>query len=312
MNWGTWLRAEWDRVAGFGLIGLGALFVLLGYLGVRNTPFVAEQMAYMASGGIGGLFCLGFGVGLLLSADFHDEWRKLDRLEAELRGDAVPGPEPQSEPQPAVGDADSGSASGPPGNGRHRPEPVPQPAGTAGAFAVPRPFDPVPRQAGAAGSGVALAYPLHPAGGTRRALAAVSLALLLPLAVACAGWRQASETADIDVAGRGLGLTVAAVTIALVFIAVWGLWMRAGVLRRRAAVTRAIRRWNWNRLSSSRPAPARPSAVNATGGGAVFVAPGHRRFHHSGCPVLEWLDAVAISRDAVDPGLEPCGLCPTP
>ena len=54
MKFSTWLRAEWDRVAGFGLVGLGAVFVLLGYLGVRGTPFVAEQMAYMASGGIGG------------------------------------------------------------------------------------------------------------------------------------------------------------------------------------------------------------------------------------------------------------------
>lgn len=298
MKWGIWLRAEWDRVAGFGLIGLGALFVLLGYLGVRNTPFVAEQMAYMASGGIGGLFCLGFGVGLLLSADLHDEWRKLDRLEAELRGDAVsePEPEPQSAPLPAVGEADTGSGSGSPGNGspgnrQHRPEPVPQGAGTAGAFA------------GAL---------THPAGGTRGALAVVSLALLLPLAVAGAGWRRASETGDMDIAGRGLGLAVAAVTIALVFIAVWGLWMRASVLRRRATVTRAIRRWNWNRFSSSQAAAsARPSAVS-TGNGAVFVAQGHRRFHQSGCPVLEWLDAVAVSREAVDPGLRPCGLCPTP
>ena len=88
----TWLRAEWDRVAGFGLIALGGLLLLLGYLGVRGTPFTTEALAYIASGGLGGIFCLGLGVGLLLSADLHDEWLKLDRIEAALRGAPLPDP----------------------------------------------------------------------------------------------------------------------------------------------------------------------------------------------------------------------------
>jgi hypothetical protein len=77
----TWLRAEWDRVLGFTLIALGAVLLVLGYLGVSDSPYVAEQLSYIVSGGLGGLFLLGAGATLLILADLHDEWRKLDRLE---------------------------------------------------------------------------------------------------------------------------------------------------------------------------------------------------------------------------------------
>jgi len=90
----TWLRSEWDRVAGYGLVLLGALFLLLGYHGVKTSPFLAEELAFIASGGLGGIFCLGLGVGLLLSADLHDEWRKLDRIEAAIREQGMAGLEP--------------------------------------------------------------------------------------------------------------------------------------------------------------------------------------------------------------------------
>ncbi len=85
MDLKTWLRAEWDRVAGYALIGLGALCLLLGYLGVSDSPYVAEGLSYVMSGGIGGLFLLGAGATLLITADLHDGWRKLDRVEQALR-----------------------------------------------------------------------------------------------------------------------------------------------------------------------------------------------------------------------------------
>lgn len=286
MKFSTWLRAEWDRVSGFGLIGLGALFVLLGYLGVRGTPFVADQMAYIASGGIGGLFCLGFGAALLLTADFHDEWRKLDRLAAELRGDAVPEPERDVEaelvglsPEPMPG-----PASYPAGSGR---VPVPEGAGTVGALAVALP---------------------RPAGGTRQALAIVSMILLLPLVVAGAGWRRASQTADLDIAARGLGVAVAAVAVGLAVLALWALWMRTSVLGRRMVVTGSLRRWNRQR-SAVTPVERPQAGVDDD---AVFVASGHLRFHRAGCAMLQWIDAaVPVPRDGIDADLSPCGLCET-
>ncbi len=87
----AWVRTEWDRVAGVALIVLGAVLLGFGYHGVSNSPYVAEELAYIVSGGLGGLFCLGVGAGLLISADLHDEWRKLERLEAAIRGERAPG-----------------------------------------------------------------------------------------------------------------------------------------------------------------------------------------------------------------------------
>jgi hypothetical protein len=83
--WLRFLRAEWDRTAGWALIGAGIIAVTLGFRGVADSALVAQQLAYIASGGIGGLLACGLGVGLLVSADLHDEWRKLDRIEAALR-----------------------------------------------------------------------------------------------------------------------------------------------------------------------------------------------------------------------------------
>jgi hypothetical protein len=46
-------------------IGLGALLILLGYLGVSGEATVAKQIPYLVSGGIGGLFLCIVGVYLL-------------------------------------------------------------------------------------------------------------------------------------------------------------------------------------------------------------------------------------------------------
>ena len=68
----TWLRSEWDRAGGYGLIALGGLAILIGYEGVATSKYVAEDLAYVVSGGIGGLFLVGIGATLLISADLHD------------------------------------------------------------------------------------------------------------------------------------------------------------------------------------------------------------------------------------------------
>jgi len=86
----TWLRAEWDRVAGVVLVVIGAIALVLGYQGVANSGYVAEQLAYVVSGGLGGLFCLGLGAVFLLRSDLHDHWRQLDRVEAAIRRERDP------------------------------------------------------------------------------------------------------------------------------------------------------------------------------------------------------------------------------
>jgi hypothetical protein len=82
------VRAQWDRVAAISCVLIGLLSLLLGWLGVSDTEYVAEQMSYFASGGLFGIFLLGVGVALWISADMRDEWRKLDRVE-ELLVDAL-------------------------------------------------------------------------------------------------------------------------------------------------------------------------------------------------------------------------------
>jgi hypothetical protein len=84
MHLTKWLRAEWDRVAGYSSIGVGVVVLLAGISGVRHAKDVVDQLAYLTSGGIGAMFLLGVGATLLLSADLHDDWRKLHRVEQKL------------------------------------------------------------------------------------------------------------------------------------------------------------------------------------------------------------------------------------
>ena len=84
MNLLRWARVHWDRVGGGALIGLGGLVILLGWNRVGGEALAAQQIPYVISGGIGGLFLLGAGGMLWLSADLRDEWRKLDSIEQRL------------------------------------------------------------------------------------------------------------------------------------------------------------------------------------------------------------------------------------
>ena len=107
MHLTRWLRAEWDRVAGYASIGTGLVVLLAGISGVRHAKDVVDQLAYLTSGGIGAMFLLGVGATLLLSADLHDDWRKLNRVEQKLdRVEALlqegRDPAPQAEPDGEV------------------------------------------------------------------------------------------------------------------------------------------------------------------------------------------------------------------
>ena len=76
-----WVRAQWDRVLGGVAMAGGGLSILAGWYGVSSTAVVAEQIPYVISGGLGGLFLLGVGATLWLSADLRDEWRHLADME---------------------------------------------------------------------------------------------------------------------------------------------------------------------------------------------------------------------------------------
>jgi hypothetical protein len=86
MNLLRWVRVQWDRVAAGACVVAGAIALVLGWRGVADETLTAQQLPYLVSGGIGGLFLLGLGGLLWLSADLRDEWRKLDDLEEPAAG----------------------------------------------------------------------------------------------------------------------------------------------------------------------------------------------------------------------------------
>jgi hypothetical protein len=91
----TWLRLQWDRVFGCAFVVTGAAALLTGWSKVSATPYPAEQIPYVVSAGLGGLFLLGVGATLWHSADLRDEWRKLDRIERRF-GSAPANPAPEA------------------------------------------------------------------------------------------------------------------------------------------------------------------------------------------------------------------------
>ena len=76
-----WFRLQWDRVAGVAAMAIGGVLLLVCWSKVSGTAYTAEQVPYVVSCGMGGLFLLGVGATLWHSADLRDQWRKLDRLE---------------------------------------------------------------------------------------------------------------------------------------------------------------------------------------------------------------------------------------
>jgi hypothetical protein len=78
------LKGQWDRVAAVALTALGGLLLILGWFGVSGQGLTSEQIPYVVSGGLGGIFLMGVGAALWLSADLRDEWSKLDRIEKVL------------------------------------------------------------------------------------------------------------------------------------------------------------------------------------------------------------------------------------
>jgi hypothetical protein len=94
----TWIRYQWDRAVGLVAVIAGLVALTAGWVGASGTVYPAQQIPFLMSGGLFGIFLLGVGCTAWLSADLRDEWRKLDQLDETLRsaGVVLPDTDPSS------------------------------------------------------------------------------------------------------------------------------------------------------------------------------------------------------------------------
>jgi hypothetical protein len=59
MDFWKWLSNERDRAAAIVVVAAGAVAIVLGWLGVSRSVIGTQQLPYLASGAVGGLFLLG-------------------------------------------------------------------------------------------------------------------------------------------------------------------------------------------------------------------------------------------------------------
>jgi hypothetical protein len=275
----TWLRAEWDRVLGFTLIALGAVLLVLGYLGVSDSPYVAEQLSYIVSGGLGGLFLLGAGATLLILADLHDEWRKLDRVEAMLSGEI---------PFPIRTGTNGVAAPSTPAVSSTPAAPATAHASAGPAFMV---------ESTVAGPGAARPGPTA-AAVFRRERFTLGIGILLAVAVLFGSWAKAS------------GVDEPKPALAAVAVAVFGLVLVAlGAVGSTLTVKRHVQ-LRKTRLFSPWLAPLEVAPpVMPVAAGSLVMAPGLTRYHRAECPSVAGLAVRRLERRNVPSGLEPCHLC---
>jgi hypothetical protein len=95
------LKLFWDRAAAVTCVVVAAVVLISGWVSLSAESEAGDQIPYIMSGGIGGLFILWIGTTLWLSADLRDEWRKLDALDESVRklAEATTAPETISLPE---------------------------------------------------------------------------------------------------------------------------------------------------------------------------------------------------------------------
>lgn len=78
--WGWIMRSVWPYI-GWILIGIGAILMFAGYMGVSREALPAKQIPYLVSGGIGGIFFAVLGAYFLGTHQLRNDSGRLDRLE---------------------------------------------------------------------------------------------------------------------------------------------------------------------------------------------------------------------------------------
>lgn len=74
------IKQQWDRVLALVAAVIGAVSLLVGWVGVSGVSLVTQQIPYLISGAVVGLVAFGVASTLWISADLRDEWAKLDDI----------------------------------------------------------------------------------------------------------------------------------------------------------------------------------------------------------------------------------------
>lgn len=95
MNNLEWLNGRWEKLAAVVAAFVGLVLVVAGWIGVSGSSLTSEQIPYIVSGAVGGLFALGVAATLWLSGDLRDEFFKLEEIHSSILGETAPeAPEP--------------------------------------------------------------------------------------------------------------------------------------------------------------------------------------------------------------------------
>lgn len=85
MNLLRYVRVQWDRSIAVVAALAAVLVLIVGYLGTSDTKYIAEQIPYVISGGLGAVVLLTLAAVLWLSADLRDEWREIAAQGEDIR-----------------------------------------------------------------------------------------------------------------------------------------------------------------------------------------------------------------------------------
>jgi hypothetical protein len=290
MEFVKWFQAQRDRVGGWGCVVVGGVMVISGWLSISATSVVSHQLPYLASGGIGGLFFLGAGFGLLIRADLHDEWRKLDRLESALSGTPL-----QDTQELRMATWNTGPAGDEIRLDDHKPSAAtgsrPEPVGRAlmSSKSSQRTHDRYTTT-----GALALETPI-----TARQETIALVGLLAGGALVALSWLRVSATSEIQLGLDNLALAVAGVLAVGAVVAHHSRWVRRRIGTRIGFLFSGV---------ATDEADERTSAGPDDGG--WYRVEGSRRYHHQGCPVLKGQRRTARMASSADlAALSPCRLC---
>jgi hypothetical protein len=87
MEFLNWIRLQWDRALAVALALAGVVVLVIGWVRISGTGYVAKQLPVLISAGFAGVLLVGAAGVLWLSADLRDEWRELRAVRKRLDAD---------------------------------------------------------------------------------------------------------------------------------------------------------------------------------------------------------------------------------